>query len=80
MLRSNLIRLHIGVTVKYKTKEGIEKVDTNRGIERTMIEYMSPKGIKTFTEVYPREMYEYHGVSLKHYEEIIGGSGPFQVW
>ena len=60
-----LIKLNIGITFKYKTKQGIEKVDTNRGIERSMIEYMSPKGIKTFTEVYPREMYEY-GITEYH--------------
>ena len=74
-----LIKLHIGITFKYKTKQGIEKVDTNRNIERSLIEYMSPKEIKTFTSTYPRQMYEYHGVLLKNYEEGIGGTGPFNV-
>ena len=74
-----LIKLHLGITFKYKTKQGVEKVDTNRGIQRDLILKMSPKEIKSFTSTLPREVFFYHGITLKNYDNSIGGTGPFQA-
>ena len=75
-----LITLHIGATFLYKTKEGIEKVDTNRGLHTNLIQYMSPKEIKIFTSTFPIEIRAYHGQNKEQYDEGVGGTGPHTVF
>ena len=75
-----LIKLHLGVTLLYKTKEGIEKVDTNRNLHTNSIQYMSPKEIKSFTSTFPIEIRAYHGQNKEQYDNGVGGTGPHAVF